>query len=91
LSASIFASTGKLVKKKSKWNVVILEWGLFKVTAAATCWFGGDVAAAAVFALGRQHLHLIADNIGRVTVISAFVLPFSGLQAPLNINGLAFC
>ena len=59
--------------------------------AATTCRFGGDVAAAAAaFAFGRQHLHLIADNIGRVTIISAFVLLFSGLQAPLDIHGLAF-
>jgi len=41
-------------------------------------------------ATAAEHVHLFADDFGRVTVLSGLVLPFTGLQPPFDVNLRAF-
>ena len=33
-----------------------------------------------------QHLHIIGNNLGRITILAVLILPFTGLQFAFNIN-----
>ena len=68
----------------SKTGVVFSETGCLLGTVR------GLVAFASVI-LFRQHQHLFADDLGGVTVFTIPVLPFPGLELPLDVHCLSLC
>ena len=45
-----------------------------------------SVAASLVRRLGVQHLHFLNDNLGGVALLPLLILPFSGVQLPLQVD-----